>query len=101
MSPNSDRYASDVLAIYQRHHCHVNMCHHRSLEKTNNVKPTGVACVWQLHSLVFYTPEQDDNTYGHAIAAVVVVVVVAVDATIIVASQCRVIAENVLGLTSI
>jgi hypothetical protein len=59
--------------------------------------------VWQWHSsLVFYTPEQDDNTYGHAIAAVVVVVVVvAVDATIIVASQCRVIAENVLGLTSI
>jgi hypothetical protein len=81
------------------------MCHRRSLEKTNNVKPTGVPCVWQWHSsLVFYTPEQDDNTYGHAIAAVVVVVVVvvvAVDATIIVASQCRVIAENVLGLTSI
>ena len=62
------------------------MCHHRSLEKTNNVKPTGVPCVWQWHSsLVFYTPEQDDNTYGHAIAAVVVVVVVAVDAIIIVA----------------
>jgi hypothetical protein len=103
MSLNSDRYASAVSAIYQRHHCHVNMCHHRSLEKTNNVKPTGVPCVWQWHSsFVFYTPEQDDNTYGHAIAAVVVVVVVvAVDATIIVASQCRVIAENVLGLTSI
>ena len=100
------------------------MCHHRSLEKTNNVKPIGVPCVWQLHSsLVFYTPEQDDNIYRHAIAAavVVVVVVVAVDAIIIVAvvvvgvwlrrvrelgeltgaSQCRVIAENGLGLTSI
>ena len=67
------------------------MCHHRSLEKTNNVKPTGVPCVWQWHSsLVFYSPEQDDNTYGDAIAAavvvvVVVVVVVAVDAIIIVA----------------
>ena len=37
-------------------------------------------------SLVFYIPEQDDNTYGDAIAAVVVVVVVvAVDAIIIVA----------------
>ena len=110
-----------MSAIYQRHHCHVNMCHHRSLEKTNNVKPTGAPCVWQLHSsLAFYTPEQDDNIYRHAIAAVVVVVVVAVDAIIIVAvvvgvwlrrvrelggltgaSQCRVIAENGLGLTSI